>query len=78
MPAAERLRLAALILENLTAEETEQNSKSVKPEAALTAWTLIKQQNKGGGVFKTSREADEYLEAERESWHRALNPKEIL
>ncbi len=62
MPPVERLRLATLILEDLTAEQTK-NGETPKQFSALQ---ILEQQT--GGIFKTSEDADEYLKAERESW----------
>lgn len=61
LPPAERLRLAALILEDLTAE---QNGTPAQTFSALQ----VLEQHTSGGIFKTAEEADEYLKAERESW----------
>ena len=63
LPSAERLRLAALILEDLTAEQTE----SIEKPKPMSALQLLDEQN-GGRIFKTSEEVDEYLKTERESW----------
>lgn len=63
MPPVERLRLATLILEDLTAEQTKMSEKPKQ----FSALQILEQQT-GGRIFKTSKEADEYLETERESW----------
>lgn len=63
MPPVERLRLATLILEDLTAEQT----ANVENPKQFSALQILEQQN-GGRIFKTSEDADEYLKAERESW----------
>ncbi len=61
MPPAERLRLAALILEDLTAEQH-------SPPAQIFSALQLLERHTGDHVFKTAGEADEYLKAERESW----------
>lgn len=63
MPPAERLRLAALILDDLSAEQNEGGN----PAKTFSALQLLERRT-GGGVFKTAEEADEHLKAERESW----------
>ncbi len=63
LPSAERLRLAALILEDLTAEQTE----NIEKPQQFSALQILDEQT-GGRIFKTSEEADEYLKTERESW----------
>jgi hypothetical protein len=62
MPSVERLRLATLILEELTIEQTEGHEKPKQ----FSALQILEQPN--GGIFKTSEDVDEYLKAERESW----------
>lgn len=62
MPPSERLKLAAMILTNLTNGETKSEQRQ-----------SVRQMVRGmptGRLFKTSAEADEYLEQERDSWDR--------
>ena len=64
MPIAERLRLATLILEDLTAEQI-----AAQRQSNPSALELIENsQNKR--IFQNADEVDEYLKAERESWER--------
>jgi hypothetical protein len=60
----ERLQLASLILNDLTAQSTQ---NSVKESVSILE--LIKSFPSGRG-FKTSAEADEFLRQERDSWER--------
>lgn len=62
MPPSERLKLAAMILTNLTNGET--NS-----EQRQSVRQMVREMP-AGRLFKTSAEADEYLEQERDSWDR--------
>ncbi|MBS1789449.1 MAG: hypothetical protein JST85_17120 [Acidobacteria bacterium] len=60
MPPSERLKLAAMILTNLTNIET-------KSEQRQSVRQMV-QEMPAGRLFKTSAEADQYLEQERDSW----------
>lgn len=62
MPPSERLRLAAMILVELTHAETEN-----PPRQSVRQMV---QEMPAGRLFKTSAEADAYLEKERDSWDR--------
>lgn len=62
LPRDERLRLAAMILTELTHSETD-----VKPRQSIRQMI---QEMPAGRLFKNSAEADEYLETERDSWDR--------
>lgn len=62
MPPSERLKLAAMILTNLTNGET-------KSEQRQSVRQMVREMP-AGRLFKTSAEADEYLEQERNSWDR--------
>lgn len=64
MPSFERLRLATLILEDLTEEQT-----APRETQKLSALELLENTN-GERVFQTAAEVDEHLKAERESWER--------
>ena len=60
MPPNEKLKLAAMILTNLTNGETNNEQRqSVKQ---------MVREMPAGRLFKTSAEADEHLEQERASW----------
>lgn len=61
LPSSERLRLAALILSELTRES---ESPMTAPRVALE----LLDETPGGRLFKTPADADEYLGAERDSW----------
>jgi hypothetical protein len=61
LPSSERLRLAALILSELT-QEVEASMKS--PRVALE----LLEEMPGSRLFKNSAEADAYLDEERTSW----------
>ncbi|HKC66402.1 MAG TPA: hypothetical protein VKB86_22355 [Pyrinomonadaceae bacterium] len=58
LPPEERLRLAALILSELTEQP---------PDANHSALSLLDKMPVGR-LFKTSEETDEYLREERDSW----------
>lgn len=62
MPPSERLKLAAMILTNLTNIET-------KSERHQSVRKMVREMP-AGRLFKTSAEADEFLEQERDSWDR--------
>lgn len=62
LPPVERLRLATLILEDLT-EEQSINLKN----GDASAWQLL-ESLPGKRLFQTTDEVDEYLRKERESW----------
>lgn len=62
MPSFERLRLATLILEDLTEEQAESGEAK-----KLSAIELLENQN-DKRIFQTADEVDEHLKAERESW----------
>lgn len=57
LPDSEKLRLASIILQNLTKGETTTQS----------AYDLL-QNLPENRVFSTAQEADEHLKAERDSW----------
>lgn len=57
LPSSEKLRLATIILQNLSQSET-------RSQSAFDLLQTIKKQQ----VFATSGEVDEHLKAERESW----------
>ena len=61
LPSSERLRLAALILSELT-QEIESSMKT--PRVALE----LLEEMPGSRLFKNSAEADAYLDEERTSW----------
>jgi len=63
LPPAERLRLAALILDDLT------QAAQGQAEPLRNALDLL-EQTPGGRLFSTPAEADEYLQRERDSWDR--------
>lgn len=64
LPSEERLRLAAMILQDLTQSEEE------KPEKKkMSAFDWLKQTHRRR-LFKTSDEVDKYLREERDSWER--------
>lgn len=63
--SAERLQLATLILNDLTKEQAAQNA--AKEQNSILE--LIKSFPAGRG-FKTSKEADDFLQQERDSWER--------
>ena len=60
LPDSEKLRLAALILQDLSGENDAREN--------LSALDLL-ESLPAEKVFESSREVDEYLKAERESWH---------
>lgn len=62
MPPSERLKLAAMILTNLTKIEA-------KSEQRQSVRQMVREML-AGRLLKTSAEADEYLEQERDSWNR--------
>jgi len=64
LPSAERLRLAALILEDLT-EEQSSDFKNGEVSALEMLESLPEKR-----LFQTTNEVDEYLREERESWGR--------
>ena len=64
LPSAERLRLATLILEDLTEEQTV-NSKTGEISAFEMLESLPEKR-----LFQTPDEVDRYLREERESWER--------
>lgn len=57
LPDSEQLRLASIILRNLTESETKTES----------AYDFLEKLS-GDQVFSTSQEVDEHLRTERESW----------
>lgn len=59
LPNSEKLRLATLILQDLTEE-----NGAKKETSALDLLEKLPKEK----VFKSSREVDEYLKTERESW----------
>ena len=61
LPSAERLQLAALILNEL--------AQATPPKPAMSALELL-DSLPPGGLFKTSAEVDAYLREERDSWER--------
>lgn len=62
LPSLERLRLAALILNELAvARPAEHQRQSIQE---------MLEEMPSEGLFKTSAEVDEYLERERDSWER--------
>ena len=64
LPTSERLRLATLILEDLTAEQLDSQN-----QPNLSALELI-EDSQNNRIFQNADEVDEYLKAERESWER--------
>jgi len=60
LPSPEKLRLAVLILSDLTEEENFQNRK-------ISALTLLEELPEER-LFQTAEEVDDYLKRERESW----------
>ncbi len=62
MPASEKLKLAAMILTNLA-------NVAPKSEQRQSVRQMVREMP-AGRLFKTSTEADEYLEQERDSWDR--------
>jgi hypothetical protein len=60
-PTAERLRLAALIINGLM--------QSAPPAPRRSALELL-ESLPPGGLFKISAEVDRYLQEERDSWER--------
>ena len=64
LPSVERLRLATLILGDLTEEQTS-NSKNGEVSALQLLDALPEKR-----LFETPNEVDEYLREERESWER--------
>lgn len=62
LPLSERLRLAALILNELAHEQ----EIALPPRSALDLLDDLH----GATLFKTSVEADEYLLEERDAWER--------
>ena len=63
LPPAERLRLAALILDDLTQAAQDQT------EPPRNALDLLEEMPEGR-LFGTPAEADEYLQRERDAWDR--------
>ncbi|MBC7910710.1 MAG: hypothetical protein H7Y30_09440 [Pyrinomonadaceae bacterium] len=61
LPPSERLRLAALILSDLT-------QQGETPVALSRTAIELLEEMPGNRLFKTSEEADEYLSRERDSW----------
>ena len=61
LPSSERLRLAAIILNELARDP---ESSAMTPHAALELLEAMP----GSRLFKSSAEADEYLSKERDSW----------
>jgi hypothetical protein len=57
LPSSEKLRLATIILQSLSQNET-------KSQSALDLLQTIQNER----VFATSQEVDNHLKAERESW----------
>lgn len=79
LPASEQLRLAALILKELAQATPSQPAissldylESLPPVAPprRSILEILESRPVGGGLFKTSAEADEYLRQERDSWER--------
>jgi hypothetical protein len=79
LPPAERLRLAALILEELTAgtsvDVSEGSSPQSHPSTAPSSQRrsmleLLESLPPGPRLFKTPEEADRYIQEERDSWDR--------
>lgn len=64
LPPIERLRLATLILEDLT-EEQSTNFKN----GDVSAWQLLEALPEKR-LFQTTDEVDEFLREERDSWER--------
>jgi hypothetical protein len=62
LPSAEKLQLAALILKDLA-------TTKANGEAKLSVVELIQSLPAGRG-FRTSAEADEFLQLERDEWDR--------
>ncbi len=62
LPPDERLLLAAMILNDLTFSES-----TTEPRQSVRQMIM---EMPAGRLFKTSVEADEYLEGERDSWDR--------
>jgi len=62
LPLSERLRLAALILDDLA--QAAESAPVRRPALDLL------DELPGGCLFQTSAEADEYLREERDSWNR--------
>ena len=62
LSSAERLRLATLILEDLSEEQTTDAEAKT-----LSALEVLEKLN-GRRVFDSPEKVDEYLKAERESW----------
>lgn len=58
LPPEERLRLAALILSELTEQPSDANHSALSLLDKMPV----------GRLFKTSEETDEYLREERDSW----------
>lgn len=61
LPSAERLRLAALIRNDL--------AQATPPKPARSALELL-DSLPPGGLFQTPAEVDQYLREERDSWER--------
>lgn len=62
LPPTERLRLAAIILNELARVES-----TTSPRQSIRE---MLREMPAGRLFKSSAEADEYLEMERDSWDR--------
>lgn len=62
LPSAERLRLATLILEDLSEEQN--GAAEAKTLSALEVLKNLDDRR----VFDSAEKVDEYLKAERESW----------
>lgn len=60
LPDAEKLELASMILQNLTAEKSKRKVSAVELLNRLPAQS----------IFKSPTEADEFLREERDSWER--------
>jgi len=60
LPDAEKLELASMILQNLTAEKSKRNVSAIELLKQLPAQS----------IFKNPAEADEFLREERDSWER--------
>lgn len=70
LPMTEHLRLAILILADLTQEtQSGQISEEVSHKPKLSVQQLLKKRREKTGIFKTPAEADEYLNTERKSWN---------
>lgn len=68
LPADEHLRLATLILEDLSQDtQSGQLSKNVSRKLKLSARQIHENRREETGIFKTSAETDEYHKADHKS-----------